>query len=141
RNPATQHRITGHLQKTTISVDLPSDGVLFDRDAVLAAPAYLNRNDHREAATLTSLCACTIGSHRTLFDCHKVSFSPPDFRKLLTDRGWLITDKGVSCARQNSLKPSAPERYWSKGQAFSFGRCRSGGIVHRAAVLRTAIRT
>ena len=31
---------------------------------------------------------------------------------------------------QNSLKPSVPERYWSKGQAFSFGRCRSGGIAH-----------
>jgi hypothetical protein len=69
---------------------LPSDGVLFDRDAVFAAPAYLYRNDYREAATLSSLCTRTIGSHRTLFDRHKVSFSARDFQSSSMDSVWLI---------------------------------------------------
>src|ERR1700722_19501793 len=89
-DPATQFRIAGHFHETAVGVDLPGDGILFDRDTILAPPANLDRHDHRKAPSFSSLCICAISCHWTLFDRHRVSFSARYFWSGSADKGlWL----------------------------------------------------
>src|ERR1700722_2979764 len=114
RNSAPQIRIIRHLHKTAVRVDLPRDSFLFHRDAILAAPAHLDRNDHREAPCLPSLRTRTIGCHRTLLDRH---WGFPFARGLEEFDGFPGVHQS-RCTRKTRLSPGVARRYCSKGQCF-----------------------